>query len=60
MLQTLSERIQLCYERAAEAKQHANEMSDPKTKADFSNIETRWLLLARSYQLSDSLYPRHS
>jgi PAS domain-containing protein len=30
-------------------------MSDPGQKADFLNTERRWLLLARSYQLSDSL-----
>jgi PAS domain-containing protein len=38
-----------------EAKQRAKEMSDPRAKADFSNTEGRWLFLARSYQLSDSL-----
>jgi PAS domain S-box-containing protein len=55
MLQSLSKRIQLCYERAAEARQRAEEMRDARQKADFLNTERRWLLLARSYQLSDSL-----
>jgi PAS domain S-box-containing protein len=55
MLQSLSKRIQLCYERAAEARQRAEEMRDARQKADFLNAERRWLLLARSYQLSDSL-----
>jgi PAS domain S-box-containing protein len=55
MLQNLSERIRLCYERAAKARQQAEETNDPKAKADFLNTERRWLLLARSYQHSESL-----
>jgi hypothetical protein len=55
MLQNLSERIRLCYERAAEARQQVGETSDPKAKADFLNTERRWLLLRRSYQHSESL-----
>jgi PAS domain S-box-containing protein len=55
MLQNLSEQSRLCYERAVEAKQRAEEMSDPEAKADFLNTERRWLLLARSYQLNESL-----
>jgi PAS domain S-box-containing protein len=55
MLQNLSEQILLCYERAAEAKQRAEETGDPKVKAEFLNTERRWLLLARSYQLSERL-----
>jgi PAS domain S-box-containing protein len=52
MLQNLSEQIRLCYERAAKARQRAKETTDPGAKADFLNIERRWLLLARSYQWS--------
>jgi PAS domain S-box-containing protein len=55
MLQNLTERIRLCYERAAEARQRAEETSDPKAKADFLDTERRWLLLGRSYQHSESL-----
>ncbi len=55
MLQNLSEKIRLCYERAAEAKERAGEMLDPQAKLDFLRMEHRWLLLARSYQFSDSL-----
>jgi hypothetical protein len=55
MLQNLSERIRLCYERAAEAKQHAEETNDAEAKAGFLNTEKRWLLLARSYDLSERL-----
>jgi hypothetical protein len=55
MLQNLSEQIRLCYERAAEAKQRAEETNCAKAKAEFLNTEKRWLLLARSYQHSESL-----
>ena len=55
MLQNLSEQIRLCYERAAKARRRTEETSDPKAKADFLNTERRWLLLARSYQDSESL-----
>jgi len=55
MLQNLSERIRLCYERAAKAGQQAEETNDLKAKADFLNTERRWLLLARSYQHGESL-----
>jgi PAS domain S-box-containing protein len=55
MLQNLSERIRLCYERAVEARKRALQTSDPTAKADLLNTERRWLLLARSYQHSESL-----
>jgi PAS domain-containing protein len=55
MLQNLSEQIQSCYERAAEAKQRAEEMTDPEAKANLLNLEQSWLLLARSYQRNASL-----
>jgi hypothetical protein len=55
VLQHLSERTRLCHERAAEARRRAEETSDPKVKAQFLNTEKRWLLLARSYQFSESL-----
>ncbi|HLH95621.1 MAG TPA: hypothetical protein VKW08_10950 [Xanthobacteraceae bacterium] len=55
MLQNLSKKIQLCYDRAAEAKQCANEANDPEAKADFLKLEQRWLLLANSYRVSESL-----
>jgi PAS domain S-box-containing protein len=55
MLQNLSEEIRLCYERAAEAKERADRMRDPQAKADFSNMERRWLLLARSYEFGERL-----
>jgi PAS domain S-box-containing protein len=55
MLQNLSEQVRLCYERATEAKERADEVLDPEAKADFLNMERRWLLLARSYEFGERL-----
>jgi hypothetical protein len=55
LLESLSDRVRLCYERAAEAKHRAEETTDLTSKADFLKIEQRWLLLARSYQFGESL-----
>jgi PAS domain S-box-containing protein len=55
VLQNLSDEIRLCYERAAEANERANATLDPEAKADFLNIERRWLHLARSYEFGERL-----
>jgi hypothetical protein len=55
LLQNLSENVRLCYERAAEARERADEMHDPEAKADFLTMERRWLLLARSYEFGERL-----
>jgi two-component sensor histidine kinase len=55
LLQNLSDKVKLCYERAAEAKERAAETLDPEAKADFLNMERRWLVLARSYEFGERL-----
>jgi len=55
MLRGRSEQIRLCYERAAEAKQRAEETTDPDAKADFLNMERRWLLSARAYHVGEGV-----
>jgi CheY-like chemotaxis protein len=55
LLQNLSDKIRLCYERAVEARERADEMLDPEAKADFLNTEKRWLQLARTYEFGDRL-----
>jgi PAS domain S-box-containing protein len=55
LLHNLSDKVRLCYERAAEAKERADEMLDPEAKTDFLNAEKRWLLLARSYEFGERL-----
>jgi PAS domain S-box-containing protein len=37
------------------AKERADQMRDPEAKADFLNMERRWLLLARSYEFGERL-----
>jgi PAS domain S-box-containing protein len=55
MLQRLSEQVRACHERAAEAKSNAEATADPELKADFLDMERRWLALARSYAYGESL-----
>jgi hypothetical protein len=55
MLEQLSDQIRMCYERAAEAKERADETNYPAMKAEFLNTERRWLTLARSYGFTKSL-----
>jgi hypothetical protein len=55
MLEQLSDKIRLCYERAAEAKERADATNDPILKAEFLSTESSWLTLARSYGFTESL-----
>lgn len=55
MLSRLTEQISWCYERAAHAKQRAEEIVDPVLKADFFGMEKRWLFLARGYEYVERL-----
>src|SRR5262245_9082651 len=55
MLQELSEQIRACHERAVEARRKAETAVDPARKADFLEMEKRWLALARSYAFTKRL-----
>jgi hypothetical protein len=55
MLEQFSDRIRLCYERAADAKERADATNEPAIKAEFLAAEKRWLTLARSYGFAESL-----
>src|SRR5215475_2198351 len=55
MLERLSEQIQACHVRAADAKFRADTATDPALKASFLDMEERWLALARSYAFTESL-----
>jgi len=55
MLQKLSEQIRTCHERAAEARDKAETTADPALRAEFLDMESRWLFLARSYQFTEGL-----
>jgi PAS domain S-box-containing protein len=55
MLQQLSEQVRECHQRAADAKARADETSDPALKRSYSDLEDRWLFLARSHMFTESL-----
>src|SRR5215831_8865937 len=52
MLQQLSDQIR---QHAAEAKAKADATDDPVLKAEFLDMEKRWLTLARSYGFTEGL-----
>jgi hypothetical protein len=56
MLEHLSNsHVQVCQERAAEARAKAEVTEDPVLKAEFLDIVIRWLDLAESFAASDDL-----
>jgi hypothetical protein len=55
MLQNLSQEIRDCYERAAECRQRAEKALDPEIRERYSNMERRWLLLAKSHEFRNRL-----
>jgi hypothetical protein len=55
MLQKLSDDIRECYRHAAEARQKAEATSHLPTKAEYQDMERRWLSLARNYEFSEQL-----
>jgi hypothetical protein len=48
LVDKLSEQVQVCRERALDAKRSAESTADPALKADFAELEKRWLGLAHS------------
>ena len=55
MLNNLSEQIRECLQHAEDCARKAAAETDPKIKADFMDLERRWLLLARSYEFTKRL-----
>jgi len=55
MLRKLSEQGRWCHKRAAEASQGAQATADPARKVEFLEMEKRWLLLASSFEFTESL-----
>jgi hypothetical protein len=55
MLRNLSEEIRECYRHAEDCARKAAPQTDPKLKADFLDLELRWLFLARSYEFTERL-----
>jgi len=55
MLLRLSKEIRECYRHAEDARQKAEATNHLPTKAEFQDMERRWLSLARSYEFSQRL-----
>jgi hypothetical protein len=55
MLRKVSRQIVDCYERAAESRSRAVNAANEMEKAEYLNLERRWIMLARSYELSESV-----
>jgi hypothetical protein len=55
VLSNVSEKIRECYRRAEDCARKAAAQTDPTLKADFLDLERRWLVLARSYDFSERL-----
>jgi hypothetical protein len=49
MVRKPSEQLQACFDRALNARRKADRTADPALRADFLEMETRWLVLAKSY-----------
>jgi hypothetical protein len=55
MLFKLNNEIRECLHNAAAARERADATNDPLTKADFVDMERRWLFLARSYEFTERI-----
>jgi PAS domain S-box-containing protein len=55
VLEQLSEQVRECLAYAAEAKEKAEQTSDPTAQAGFLEMERRWRRLARSFEFTESL-----
>jgi hypothetical protein len=55
MLDDVSEQIRECLRHAEDCARNAAAQTDPTLKADFLDMERRWLFLARSYELTGQL-----
>jgi hypothetical protein len=53
MLNNLSEQIRECLQHAEDCARQAAAQTCPTLKADFLDMERRWLFLARSYEFSE-------
>jgi hypothetical protein len=53
MQNDLSEQIRECLQHAEDCARQAAAQTCPKLKADFLDMERRWMFLARSYEFSE-------
>jgi hypothetical protein len=55
MLQKMNDRVRECYRLAAQARVQAMQATDPKIKARFFEVEERYIRLAHSHELNESV-----
>jgi uncharacterized alpha-E superfamily protein len=55
MLRRPNDKVRYCYIRAAEARENALRERDPASKETWFKLEERWISLAQSRQLTESL-----
>jgi len=55
VLQKLLDQVAYCYERAGESRATAANCSNERDRRDHLALERRWLVLARSYELSERI-----
>jgi hypothetical protein len=55
MLKNVSAEIRECYQHAENCAHKAAAQIDAKLKAEFLDLELRWLFLARSYEFTKRL-----
>ena len=55
MLQKTQEDVAYCYQRAEEARRMGARETNPVRRQEYSDMETRWIKLAISYQFAEQL-----
>jgi len=55
VLKKSSDKVRLCYQLAAEARARAQQETDAARKERFFEIEARYIRLAQSHELTESL-----
>jgi hypothetical protein len=55
MLLRVAAKIRQCLDHAAEARHRARTEPNPQRKAEFLDMERRWLRLAESYRLLEQI-----
>jgi hypothetical protein len=53
MLRNLNDEIEECRRYAADYRRRARAATDPALRAELSDMEERWLYLARSYEFTE-------
>jgi hypothetical protein len=55
MLQKTQHDVAYCYQRAQESRRMGERETDPARRQEYTEMETRWIKLAISYQFAEQL-----